>query len=241
MICSRCQTDNPSEAGFCRNCGAPLSAAPASPAGVPFVSPAPAKAKNHGRWPVSAGLLVLFGMLVYTAGLMLLFIVFRAVYRMPLNLALMYALTPVNIVTLIFSLLSAVLFLAPTKKIPVLSALPRLLYSLILPFLLLASFLQNRSLTFSRIVSLALCFVLPLVAILYFIETLVKSKSAVLPAIHLALSIFYGIFLLIAAGVELLTVSGIWNIVSSFFMRMSEFLPLAGFAVACFSLRRKEL
>ena len=62
-----------------------------------------------------------------------------------------------------------------------------------------------------------------------------------LPAIHLALSIFYGIFLLIAAGVELLTVSGIWNIVSSFFMRMSEFLPLAGFAVACFSLRRKEL
>lgn len=246
MICSLCQTENPAEAAFCRNCGAPLAAPRPAEAyrgnaqTVPVYT-APQKVKNPSRWPISAGLLALFGFLGYLTGLLLHAVSYRFLYSMPVNLVLKYTLTPESILTLVLALAAAVLFLAPTKKIPVLSALPRLLYSLILPVLLLANFLlQNRTLSFTRIVSLALTLVLPVVAILYFIGTLIKSKSAVLPAIHLAVSIFYGLFLLIAAAVELLTVGGLIQIASSFFMRLSEFLPLAGFAVASFSLRKKS-
>ena len=245
MICSRCQTENPAEAGFCRNCGAPLAAAsPAAPVPPAVVQPvytpaaAPAGAKNPGRWPIAAGLLVLLGLLGSLAGLALEGAAYVG-YRMPWAMVFSAVLDPLSILILIMTLLSAVLFLAPTRKVPVLSSLPRLLLAFGYPLLFfLDFFLYKRSLTMTAILSLAISFVLPVLAILYFIGTLIRPKSAVLPGIHLGVTIFYALFALIGLAVSLLTANSFLLLFSSFFMRTADLFFAAGFAVAAFALRR---
>ncbi len=249
MICSRCQTENPAEAAFCRNCGAPLAPAPASPippAGAEsFDPPAPAAAKNPGRWPIAAGLLVLLGLLGYLLGILLRILFLGKLYQIPLSAAFTISTSPVSILSLILTLLTAIasaaLFLAPTKRIPVLSSLPQLLTALASPVVFVLEFLRLRRFTLDTAADLVLFFLFFIAALLYFIRTLIRSTSAAMPVIHLVSVILYAFAALASLAVPLLTGNtGILMLIPAVILRLWPLLSLAGHVIASFSLRRKE-
>ena len=241
MLCSRCQTENPAEARFCRSCGAPLTAAsavPASPVAAPAVSVPSQKGRNPSRWPIAAGLLAAFAFLLNLAAFVFqLFVEWRT------------AISAGNLLSMLLILAAAVLFLVPTKKIAVLSSIPLLLLSFLLIITDLVSMLG--SFDVSVLVSLLYYLAFFVLSVFYLVQTLVRGRSPALPAVHLG-GTFLVALLQIASDVLFLRfitaylleigviASAVPIILSTVIRSVGNLVFLSSYAVASFSLRRKE-
>ncbi len=248
MLCPSCHAPNPDGAKFCPRCGATLVPAPPSPASFGPAeagsSPPAMKAKNPRRWPIAAGLLLLFALLLYLGGIVLQMVLFHLVYDLPWAV-IFYPLSIVSVaVTVICLILSTVFFFAPTKRIPVLSSLPRLLAAFSAPVFFLLDVAVSKAgivLSFASVLNLLLFFLLFAAAVLYFVTTLIKPKSAALPSVHLALSILYAFLAFLSLLLPLFTGGGTFvMLIPAFILFLADLLPFAGYSAAAFSLRVKK-
>ncbi len=133
MNCPFCGENLPDAARFCVNCGRPLAPNPqvyAAPA-----PQAPVRRETPRRWPAVLGIFMLIAALLYAAEAVFDFRAFGMVLsRYPLGAANL-------IIPALLCLAAGVIFLTPTRRAPVLSALPHLLFaSWMAAYLMLALF-----------------------------------------------------------------------------------------------------
>lgn len=172
MICPNCRESLPDGAVFCVNCGLRLSPAPqkAEPFRAPF------------RWPVVIPILMLVSFLISIAATVFDIRFYAAQGAAPIAYVVFAA-------ALMLPLIAAVLFFTPTRRVPAVTSIPRLL-ALVLNAVSLVSTtatLSSAGATNALVYRYASFFITLAVIALYVAGCAAKPKSPAIALIHLVL------------------------------------------------------
>lgn len=188
MNCPNCGEPLPEGARFCVNCGSSLGVAPAPVPSEPDKSAEPAF-RAPIRWPVIIPILMLVGFIFFLVSFAL------TVRQYQLMLEGMYAgtgslltLTIWPAVSTLIILLAAVLFFTPTRRVPVVTSIPRILL-LIMSAITLVSYYTNAvAMPEGMLLSQTVRFLISCIpVVLYIIGCASKPRSAAIAVIHLVL------------------------------------------------------
>lgn len=232
MICPKCGESLPDEAVFCVNCGTEL--APESKAEPAFRAPI--------RWPIIIPILMLIGFLTRCAVMAAqtrYYWVLNAEHGAAVN---MPGVLLLNSLPVFITLAAAVLFFTPTRRVPTVTAIPRILLAAF-SVVSLATYLgaeAPESFRISQIVSFAVSLV-PVV--LYIIGCAAKPRTFVIALIHLALTLVLSIIpffqmdnaQMLNSGNELYRLIAVISLLSA----AANLFAGAAYSIALFFTRRK--
>ncbi|MBR3381887.1 MAG: zinc ribbon domain-containing protein [Clostridia bacterium] len=174
MRCTFCGEENENDARFCVNCGRALS----SPVSMPAAAP------RAERWSGAVIGLSAAG-LAFTCVYAALYIRFARLTGSPPVSCLMPA------ISVTIALAAVALFIAPTRRIPIVTAIPRIL-SLIMSSYSLIMLAVHGSAALPRV---AVNYVLVLApAVLYVVCAAAKPRSSALAVVHIVLTVLLLVF-----------------------------------------------
>lgn len=175
MFCPKCGAENPADAAFCENCGSPLSAPSTAP--VPPAQAEPAPASEKRRWPVI--LPILFGLaLMIEIYFMIDFFAILRDYGFSSSSMILLIITWCG--TLLAVALALMFFILPTRKTPILTAIPRIL-TLSLSVLSIVTAAANRTLDDNTVPVMAMGMI---AVVFYIIDTAARPRGKVLAIFH---------------------------------------------------------
>ncbi|MBO4384997.1 MAG: zinc-ribbon domain-containing protein [Clostridia bacterium] len=227
MFCPKCGKNNPADAAFCENCGSPLSApspAPVPPAAAP-AAPSP-EAPVKKRWPVI--LPILFGLaLMIEIYFMIDFFAFLREYSASNSSMLMIIITWCG--TLLTVALALLMFILPTRKTPILTAIPRIL-TLSLSVLSIVTAAVNRTLDSNSVPVMAMGMI---AVVFYIIDAAARPRSKVL-------AIFHAIFCGMSIVGSFINLSNLYSVTFGGVLDTVEAVLInVGFIIALFLMVRR--
>lgn len=227
MNCPYCGESLPNAARFCVNCGRPLALDPrvyAAPA-----PQAPVRREAPRRWPAVLGIFMLIAALLYAAEAVFDFRAFGMVLaHVPLAAASL-------IIPVLLCLAAGVVFLASTRRVPIVSAIPHMLFAVwSAVFAALTVFLKTETLLPIQNAAWLFGFVFQCFASLfYLLAAAIRPHGKGLAAVHL-------VFCVLAS--TLLLLNGVLRAssVASYFNAFAGVIRYAAYAAAGFLIKKPE-
>ncbi len=244
MYCKKCGAALPDGAKFCGNCGNMLNAAPA-PGQYAAANMPPQGYTQHQRvdqptvsritWPPVIGILMAVALVLYIAAQVL---DIGNMRYFGVNLGGIVFQTAINVFV---PLLAMILFFVPTRRVPVVTAIPRwiALLAAVLSLIMLANNGASSGIFRSQLTTFLLFTLLP--TVLYTVGTAAKPRTVVIAIIFLVIALigfftnFFGFDWrrLSYGGME--RRMGIYMIVSA----VADLFAAAAYTIALFCSRRK--
>ena len=189
MNCPYCGEAIEDDSRFCVNCGRPVfRPGPVQPSQQPYYgplanAPKPAEKTVPNRWKLTPGVMLIIAFLFMASEVIVTLMYYR---RMGYRTDMTYSVISYAVIPLLL-LIDAILFLCPTRRTPVVCAIPRLLRWLAGIGLVAVVYIAYRSSI--RLDSVLLMGATAIAVLIFFIALAAKTKGYAMFVIHLILTI----------------------------------------------------